>query len=378
MTPGTSVQLTIQKNRTSAFATLQDLQNVIVARLFVAYLMHHLHQNQGDFMVRVKLWDSFVWSGPVHFTTNIGLFCEAWSSASQHMGKHSGIRILAKGDRLNPDLSFEEYRELFGDHPQSVNLHVVLELHGGGSKAEAAIKTKEDFVARALQVGFDPLETKQFAHQLYQEAGAARMRSLLTIPDEDAFVQQCGLVAKQLRISLPQIHDLEASRTKRVKAALNSKSVGPGQIPANDIRIEPGTFCRHDGTPVDMCMTPHCLDRGVLFIEPADISAFVQEHDQKHEEMMAVAPGTKCPIQDKKCQRFNIPVRLSDNEKVVIAACCHPMGTQAVTVRLSNGDAATVTQTVRSLEVRVLRYQLGGNPRGANSNHVQDVGYHPC
>ena len=348
---GTSVQLTIQSARHSAFAPLQDLQNVIMTRLFIAYLQYHIPTNSGGTEMQVKLWDSFVWSGQVPMDTKTGVFVDAWSFATKHVGRNGSLRVLLRGQRLNPEWRFDQYHDLFPSGGTRINLHMVMELQGGGSKAEAAIKTKEDFVARALQVGFDPLETRNFAQQLYQEAGAARVRSLLAIPEEEAFIQQCNLIAKQIRITVPELHDLEASRSKRAKAAVQKKVQGQNHIPVQELGVVPGTFCRHDGTEVAMCTTPSTPDHGVIFLEPEQITPFVQEHSAKYEELMVVVPGVKCPLQDKICQRFNIPARPADNSKVVITACCHSLGKQAVTVRLSDGDAAGVTETTKVMFV---------------------------
>ena len=348
---GTTVQLTIQRCCHSAFAPLQDVQNVIATRLFIAFLNMSVKPREAGIDVRVKLWDSFVWTGQVQPDTPTGILEDAWLLASQHVGKRVHLRALIRGQRLNPEWNFGEYRDLMKDTSKPTNIHMILECQGGGSKAEAALKIKEDFAARALQVGFDPIETKQFAHQVYIEAGAARVRTLLSVPEEDAFIQQCGIVAKQLRISLPQLHDLEEARSKRVRASLQKSGRGQNSTPAGDLRVEEGTFCRHDGTEVSMCKDPSTPTQGVVFVEPEDIVAFAQEHSRKHEELMAVVPGVKCPLQESCCQRFHIPVLLPENDKVVITACCHSLGTQAVTIRLSDGDAAAVTDTTKVMFV---------------------------
>ena len=348
---GTSVQLMIQRCEAAASIPIQDLQNVLATRSFVTHLNHKLKNITEGIQVKVKLWDSYVWSGLVQPSTPTGVFAEAWTLAATYWGREEQLRTIIRGQRTNPEWEFRHYLDPQATPHTEVRVHMILELQGGGSKADAAVKAKEDFAARVLQVGFDPLDTKQFVQQLYQEAGAARMRTLLNIPDEEAFVQQCRTIAKQTRIPVPQLHDLEEARTKRVKSSFQP-SLGPmSDIVAATLHVVPGTFCLHDGTEVRMCDPPQQPGEGIIFVEPDDIAAFVRAHDQTFTVSMAIVPGKKCGLQSDKCQRFHIPVLLPDSNRVIITACCHSLGRTSVTVKLSDGDGAVVTETTKTMFV---------------------------
>lgn len=347
---GTSVKLGIVRCAHMTQVPIQDLQNVLATRLVLAFIQRDLQGIQQGYNVRLKLWHSYIWTGLVQGATPSGFFAHAWQKASKHLGHESCLRTIIKGQRANPEWPFSEYLDSAQEGHSPVNIHMIMELHGGGSKAEAALKTKEDFIAKALQAGLDPVDVRHFASQLYLEAGAARVRSLVNISDETAFLQQVEILAKQTRVQMPQVHDLEADRHKRIKTTWQNRKM-QNHTPADQLQIEPGTFCRHDGTEVKMSEQQDTPGEGVTFVEPDMIASMVHENKTKHEVMMLVVPGPSCPLEDATCQRFNIPVRLSDRSKVVIAACCHSIGRQAVTVKLSEGDSASVTASVKTMFV---------------------------
>lgn len=348
---GTSVQMSIQRYESHTAIPLQDLQNVLTTRLFIVVVNHKLQHHTSGIRVRVKLWDSVIWSGFVQSTTPTGVFADAWSFAAKYWGRKDQLRTIIKGQRTNPEWEFSHYLDPQLPTPEEVRIHLVMELHGGGSKADAVLKAEEDFAARVLQVGFDPLDSKQFVQQLYQEAGAARMRTLLNIPDEETFAQQCGILAKQTRIALPQRHDLDEARLKRIKSSWQAQQGQMSNLVADTLRIVPGTFCLHDGTEVPICDFRKEPLQGVLFSEPDEVAAVVRQHDKIHQAFMVIVPGPTCPLNHESCQRFHIPVLLPNESRVIITACCHSIGKNTVTVKLSDGDAAVVTETTKTMIV---------------------------
>lgn len=121
--------------------------------------------------------------------------------------------------------------------------------------------------------------------------------------------------------------------------------------PASDLRVEPGSFCQRDGTIVTMSQEGDKPGDGIVFVEPDNARQFVHDHASGHDIMMVVVPGVKCPIADATCQRFHIPVRLHDESKVVITACCHSLGRSPVTVKLSDGDSAAISASTKMMFV---------------------------
>lgn len=176
----TTVKVSLVRCGNVPYAPLQDLLNMLSTRLVIESLNQKLgHVRQGT-QVKLKLWDTYVWSGVVQPSIATGVFAKAWHLASTHFGQPGHLRTIMKGQRLNPDWSFGQYLPQDSTPAEPLKIHMVLEIHGGGSKAEAALKAKEDFIKKALQTGFDPIEVRRFAAQLYQEAGAARVRSLVS------------------------------------------------------------------------------------------------------------------------------------------------------------------------------------------------------
>lgn len=132
-------------------------------------------------LIRVKLWSPYIFEGYVPYRTPTDFFARAWADANCTFGGDGELRTLIKGQRTNPDWPFAEYIDSTSTQTKPYAVNLVFQLEGGSTKADQAAKLKEDFSARALQVGFDPVDTKQFVIHLYQEAGAARLRRVMSI-----------------------------------------------------------------------------------------------------------------------------------------------------------------------------------------------------
>ena len=346
------VQLSLQRCRNASGVTLQALINVLITRLTIRLLEGEVkHLDEGP-PVRVKLWESIIWEGRISPETLSGVFATTWSRAASFFGMTRELRTLVHGQRTNPEWSIRHYINTDPAPQKPHTIQLIMQIEGGGSKAEAAVKLKEDFTARLLQLGFDPIDTRQFVTQLYQEAGAARLRHMLAMQDEEAFIQQNTLLAQQTRTKLPERHDLEADRNKKVRLQWKSFGVEPSSLNPADLKIEPGTFCRADNSEVTMQTRSGPQEPGIVFIDAADIVAFAKKtRESPPAEILAIVPGTQCPLRDPSCNRLNLQVRTRSDEKVIIAACCHSIGKNPIQQKVSPGDGAKVSESTKAMFV---------------------------
>ena len=192
-------------------------------------------------------------------------------------------------------------------------------------------------------MGYDPTETKQFTNSLYQEAGAARVRQLVNVADSDIFAQQCAIIARQTRIQLPTRHDLDQGRSKRVRAAWNHQYAKTSPVQASSLSIEPGTFLTQAGEELKMLDPPIPTSSGVVFIDADEVLSFVHSIGHKPKHLMMVVPGHVCPLGTDQRKKLHLPVRMEDQSKAVIRACCHSLGSEEIKSRTSGGDNAAVS-----------------------------------
>ena len=346
------VQLSMTRCRNASGVALQALLNVLTTRLTLLLLNQAEPPESTGFAVQVKLWDSYIWEGMVTPETLSGKFASAWSKAASCFGRHDELRTIIRGRRTNPDWTIQHYLDDNATRDRPLRIHLILQLEGGGTKAEAAAKLKDDFTERVLQLGYDPIEAKQFVTQLYQEAGAARLRHVLALKEEEAFVQQCTLLSQQTRIKLPERFDLEAERTKKIKLQWRSKVAEPFPVNPAELTVEPGTFCRADDTEVKMQEQVGPQEAGIVFVDATEIVAFARKVRQTPpNELLAIVPGTQCPLQDSACNKLNLQVRTRADEKIIIAACCHSIGKNPIKHKVSPGDEAKVTESTKAMFV---------------------------
>ena len=341
------VQLSLQRCRNASGVTLQALLNVLTTRLTIRLLEQEVRCATDGSSIRVKLWDSIIWEGKISTTTVSGVFANAWSRAARFFGSGGELRTIIRGQRTNPEWKLQHYLQTDQTAQRPQTIHLVFQLEGGGSKAEAVVKLKEDFTARLLQLGFDPIDTRQFVIQLYQEAGAARLRHVLALPEEEAFTQQCALLSQQTRTKLPDRHDLEADRGKKVRTLWKNFGVEPSSLNPADLTIEPGTFCRADDSEVKMQTKVGPQEPGIAFVEAADIVAFAKKtRESPPDEILAIVPGTQCPLRDPSCNRLNLQDRTRSDEKIIIAACCHSIGKNPIQQKVSRAKVSESTKAM--------------------------------
>lgn len=147
--------------------------------------------------VQLKLWDTwtpeFSWPGSLR----IDQILEPWRQASRHTGEESRLRAICHGTRLNEDFALDAYRSLM--QPQSaLRIHMVLHIHGGGSKLEANQKLRQTLAEFMLQIGADPVGVNEFVRDLCDKAGLSRVQHVLQIRDSDERLAQILRLAKSM------------------------------------------------------------------------------------------------------------------------------------------------------------------------------------
>ena len=137
-----------------------------------------------------------------------------------------------------------------------------------------------------------------------------------------------------------------------VRSLWNKAQAPTSRIDAAELHIEPGTFFRADNTEVQMQKTIGPSEPGIVFVNPESAVAFSQEVTKTPpDELMMIVPGPICPLQASTCNRINLHARLANEEKNVIAACCHSIGKQAIIQKLSPGDGAKITDSTKVMFV---------------------------
>ena len=70
---------------------------------------------EDDVLLKVKMWGTCVWDGPINKSVLVGKFLEPWNKAKYVMnaGENLHIRVVIKGKQANPDYTIGEFIEDF-------------------------------------------------------------------------------------------------------------------------------------------------------------------------------------------------------------------------------------------------------------------------
>ena len=111
-----------------------DIRRFIIARIFRILLEDiYLYPSEDDVLVSIKLWNSWLWTGLCPSQSNFQEFFDAWRRANLVFDVHHEIALVTRGIKVNPDFTLQSYLPDDPESSQSLKLHVVGTLHGGGS-----------------------------------------------------------------------------------------------------------------------------------------------------------------------------------------------------------------------------------------------------
>ena len=324
-------QILIVPSSTQLFVDASAVRNIVAAHITTWYIPASVTPGPNSIRLSLKLWATVVWEGFLPFVTSTDVFARAWMAASRFMGPMVEVRSVLRGRRLTPEETFASYIAP-DDYDSSLNrVHLIGVLSGGGNKVDLALRTNQMMTDFLLQNGASSITTPQFVKQVITLAGVTRLQQILAITDPDAKLEQLKLTALHYHVSLPEFADLDMDVHKKVRRAMTKRFLEPTIHQAKDFSLPSDLFHDASGVPVLNC-ADHTQLQGVFLVDASDASTFQASHAAAVLPCIMVVLGPRCPISDKTCQSCNLPATDTHDNKVVIAACVHTLGSAPATL----------------------------------------------
>ena len=125
-------------------AVLQSaMRQLIESRVFAFLLDLRVLPLGVDVFVRIKLWDTWIWHGEMSSDTKGEVVTKAWLDASGLFGNQAEMRLIICGSRANPDFPISVYAKPT-ESGLRADIHLVLQLHGGGPHQSVSSGSEED------------------------------------------------------------------------------------------------------------------------------------------------------------------------------------------------------------------------------------------
>ena len=321
-----------------------QIQMYIMTNLTIANMPDIVVQDEieNKITLKIKLWDSIIWEGPINKLVKVGKFLEPWNKSRYIMNADESmqIRAIIKGKQANPDFAIGEY---VGDEHEA-KMHLVLSLHGGG-KVDASIETKNAFAVFMIQQGADLQQTTHLADVLMRSVGLQTMQKTLLIERVQDRLQAFRSLATSIHATWPEFVRSDSSRFQKVQNSAKHKRLSSGNIRASQITLIPETFCNEDGsqTTIQQQIVPG--SSGVALLDASVAEPWVvNQKTISSDELCVLVLGHECPAKGSPhCKLVQIPANNEAGNPIVIKACMHNIGQKEVKLVQSKQDDVPVS-----------------------------------
>ena len=324
--------------------TIDQIRMYVMTQLAIAYMpektSHEMKEN--ELILKVKMWGTCVWDGPINKDVLVGKFIESWNKARYVMGADENlhIRVVIKGKQANPDYAIGEYTE----DDTVVKMHMVLGLHGGG-KVDAGIEAKNSFAVFMIQQGADLQQTTHLAEVMMRSVGLQTMQKTMMIERVQDRLSAFKALAAGIHATWPEFVRSDASRFQKVQNAAKNKRFVSGPIRAAQISLIPETFCNEDDTIATVQQQVVPGSSGIVLLDPSGAEPWVV--DQKTisaDEMCVLVLGHDCPANNgAHCKPVQVPANNEDGKPIVIKACMHNLGQKMIKIKQCLQDDVPVS-----------------------------------
>ena len=274
------------------------------------------YMNEGT-LITIKYYGSVIWKGWVPFDWTIEMVANAWTRVAESFSIDCPIRSVVQGRHCHGDVKICDLHKSIDD---TVRIHWVLPCHGGGGKDETRFLAKNKLASLLLQHGVAVGTVAEYVEQVVNGVSPGKLLHEIGVHnsthDWNAFKDWLN----KMNFPVPALKIQAAIRKKKIDQRV--------KLHANQVRIIPDHFLKHDGTPAVVLQTLFEAKSGVILCDPEDAEPWVNGTIPLTQDSLAcIVIGHQCPCNTpSKCNKTTIPVKDQNDEPIVVAACLHQLG----------------------------------------------------
>lgn len=285
----------------------------------IAYL------NEGV-LITIKYYESVIWKGWVPNDWNIEMVASAWTRVAEAFAIDCPIRSVVRGRHCHGDERVFDFQKSNDD---TVHIHWVLPCHGGGGKDETRFLAKNKLASILLQHGIAVGTVAEYVEQVVNGLSPGKILHEIGVHKsaQDWNILKEWLNKMNFPVPTPNA-SLEKAALKIQNAIRKKRSNLRVNLQANQVRIIPDHFLKHDGTPAVVLQTLFEAKSGVILCDPEDAEPWVNGTVPLTQESLAcIVIGHQCPCKiPSRCNKTTIPVKDQNDEPIVVAGCLHQLG----------------------------------------------------
>eukprot|EP00438_Fugacium_kawagutii_P024669 Skav211349 [mRNA] locus=scaffold2448:58925:64111:- [translate_table: standard] len=358
--PGVRIQMVVLPIPGAPTHFLTSVLGFIVTALtFVLMPVPHVPDEPGtrdqDFVhVKVKLWSTWVVDAAFPPDTKVGIFNKPWFIASTFIDDPTRMRMISTGKQLSDELPIDAYARKDHHGKMHLNIHLVLQLHGGGPpgvqpkpKIDGLVRTKNDLIRLFMDVGCDIKQSVPVTEKLLKNAGLPTLNAILRRKDHSERLTGLTTLAAALAIELPDFNEAALRRQQSNQKRLDKGNKATPSISASQYDLKKGHFMNQDDTPCEILTSIQHACSGVYLCDVATAMPWIEKPTDVSRDELAIVVLGGCPkASDGACKLQCVPAFAPDGSPVVLSACVHNIGGKPVKVSNLVGAQVPVSDTV--------------------------------
>ena len=331
------------------------VESVIASSLFAFSIPKQIKtmgQVDNPCLVKVKLWNVWVFHGLVDGKWCASFFMDLWQQVMTFCGEQSIIRLISGGKGVNPDWHIDEFSTSVDEQGIPIVKFMMLNgLHGGGKpvKTEEGVKAKNALATFLLERGADLQTTSVFTEKVVTTAGQQAIHSILQIKRPGAKLATLRKLADSMVLKMPELSTVDRQRNALVQRKMKAQNVAHHTPHPSEFRLQEDFFLNQDGTSCKQIETIQAGSSGVALMASQDAVPWLQVDQHISQDELAALVLGACPCPDhQKCHRMIVPAYDKSHKPVLLSACLHNLGKQPLKIRevSTSADVAVSSTTV--------------------------------
>ena len=290
--------------------------------------------------VTLKLCHDLLWTGFVHSDRPLSFLSEPWIKAAQLVCFQTQLRFVIAGRSQHPGKLISEF---WNSSKDTIRVHMVFPLQGGGTKEELVQMTKNRLGAFLIAQGVSLDDVHGFCPDLLKVSGPTPILQALDLDNGTKTAAALNELAKASKLSIPKLHDLHARAASKLQKAIRQKTLNrQRQLRACQFRLAEGFFRNADKTATTLLPKFSLQSSGISLMDREEAHHWIWNSTLMADELAIVVLGGcgdhRCPSH----ARHTFPAFNSTDEPVILSGCLHQLGQKKVAIRDDDSEKVDI------------------------------------
>lgn len=307
------------------------LMSIMATRM----LLNKLVVDQGV-SITIKFQREVIWTGTLGEETTIQVIMTLLHITLQPMQHGVPLRVVHKGKQC--PLENKLHQLDITPHRQSVTLHLVGAMHGGGgTKQQQRTLHKNALASVLIEQGCDVKWTSTAVDTLLQ-SGLHKIEPITSMGPGQARIQAVLNLCREHGIDLPKMEPPKSQKPLPRPLGKKTKK-GDLQLDPQDFQLVPGFFFNQDDTDVSQMTSLRPHTSGLVILSPQQVESWLREGTAiSSDELGALVLGPLPTHTALPSNKVTFPCKNASHQDVLLTATLVQFGARHIKVAQGKAD----------------------------------------